>query len=148
MTKSPKQPVSILVVLHDGNNHILLIERADRKNFWQSVTGSLEPGESPEMAAVREVFEETGIILSDGILNNWHESHVYEIYPHWRHRYLDGVTHNTEHVFSAKINRQTPVKLNRSEHTAFEWVSLEEAAERVFSPSNKEAILNLHKHLF
>lgn len=148
MTRSLKRPVSILVVLHDGNNNVLLIERADRKNFWQSVTGSLEPDEEPEAAALREVAEETGVYLSGGQLINWYESNVYEIYEHWRHRYPEGVTHNTEHVFSAKIARETPIKLNRSEHLAFEWVPVEQAAEKVFSPSNKEAILNLHKHLF
>lgn len=146
--KPLKQPVSVLVVLHDGNNNVLLIERADRKNFWQSVTGSIEPGEAPEAAALREVLEETGIYLSDGQLVNWYESNVYEIYAHWRHRYPEGVTHNTEHIFSAQIDCATPIKLCDSEHTAFEWLPLAEAAEKVFSPSNKEAILNLHKHLF
>lgn len=146
--KPLKIPVSVLVVLHDGNGNVLLIERADCKNFWQSVTGSLEPGETPEAAAAREVLEETGIYLSDGQLCNWHESTEYEIYPHWRHRYPAGVTHNTEHIFSAVINRKTPVKISLSEHTAYAWLPLAEAAEKVFSPSNKEAILNLREHLF
>lgn len=145
---APKIPVSVLVVLHDGNGSVLLIERADCKNFWQSVTGSLEENETPEAAAIREVSEETGIYLSDGQLCNWHRSTEYEIYPHWRHRYPAGVTHNTEHVFSAQINRLAPIKINLSEHTAYQWLPAAEAAEKVFSPSNREAILSLHKHLF
>ncbi|MBF0803703.1 MULTISPECIES: dihydroneopterin triphosphate diphosphatase [Neisseria] len=146
--KPPKIPVSVLVVLHDGNGNILLIERADCKNFWQSVTGSLEPNETPQAAAIREVLEETGIYLSDGQLKNWHESTEYEIYPHWRHRYPPGITHNTEHIFSAEINRQTPIKISLCEHTAYAWLPQAEAAVKVFSPSNRAAILNLHKHLF
>ena len=51
--KPLKQPVSVLVVLHDGNGNILLIERADRAGFWQSVTGSIEAGETLAQTARR-----------------------------------------------------------------------------------------------
>lgn len=146
--KPLKQPVSVLVILHDGQGNVLLIERADRAGFWQSVTGSIEPGETLEQTALREVREETGIVLSDGQLNNWYECNEYEIYPHWRHRYPKGITRNTEHVFSAQINRNPPVEIDLREHTAWQWLPIDDAAERVFSPSNKTAILNLHKHLF
>ena len=39
-----KTPVSALVVIHTPDLQVLLLERADRKNFWQSVTGSIEAG--------------------------------------------------------------------------------------------------------
>ena len=102
MAKPLKYPVSALVVLHDGQGHILLIERADRPGFWQSVTGSIEQGESIEQTARREVWEETGIRLSDGQLCNWHESSVYEIYHHWRHRYPEGVFKTANTSFPPK----------------------------------------------
>ena len=137
--KTPKRPVSVLVVLHDGCGFALLLERADRPGFWQSVTGSLEAGETPNQAALREVAEETGIRLLPDDLHDWHYSTVYEIYPHWRHRYADGVTHNTEHLFSARIPRESPLAL--SEHTAYRWLPVAEAAELAFSPSNREALL-------
>ncbi len=35
-----KRPVSVLVVVHDPQGQVLLIERADQPGFWQSVTGS------------------------------------------------------------------------------------------------------------
>ena len=147
MTKPLKYPVSSLVVLHDKHGRILLIERADRPGFWQSVTGSLEAGETPADAALREVWEETGIRLSDGLLDNWYESTVYEIYHHWRHRYPEGVFENREHIFSAEIPPDTPVILQPAEHTAYGWFSIAEAAEKVFSPSNRRAILELGKRL-
>ncbi len=43
--KPLKYPVSALVVLHDEDGNILLIERTAPQGFWQSVTGSLEEGE-------------------------------------------------------------------------------------------------------
>ena len=144
--KPLKQPVSVLVVLHDGNGNILLIERADRAGFWQSVTGSIEAGETLAQTALREVHEETGIALSDGQLHDWQQSRQYEIYPHWRHRYPPGITRNTEHVFSARIAPDTVSMLSK-EHTAFCWLEHTAAAETVFSPSNRQAILELAEHL-
>ena len=143
--KPLKQPVSVLVVLHDGNGNILLIERADRAGFWQSVTGSIEAGETLSQTALREVQEETGITLSDGQLHDWQQSRQYEIYPHWRHRYPPGITRNTEHVFSARIAPDTVIML--SKETAFCWLEHTAAAETVFSPSNRQAILELAEHL-
>lgn len=137
--KAPKIPISVLVVLHDGHGNALLLERADRAGFWQSVTGSLEADETPAQAALREVYEETGIALVRENLRDWQYSTEYEIYPHWRHRYPAGVTRNTEHLFSAQIPRDTPIRL--SEHTASLWLPAKKAAEKAFSPSNRDALL-------
>ena len=116
--KPLKYPVSALVVLHDKDGNILLIERTAPQDFWQSVTGSLEEGEHIEETAWREVWEETGIRLADGQLENWHDSTIYEIYHHWRHRYPKGVFENREHIFSAQIPRDTPIVLQPDEHVA------------------------------
>ena len=141
-----KQPVSVLVVLHDGAGQVLLLERADKADFWQSVTGSIEvEDQCLSETALREVAEETGIVLHPSQLNDWQHSIVYEIYPHWRHRYPPGVTENTEHTFSALIPRDTPIRL--AEHTRYCWLPIKEAAQKVFSPSNREAILALPEHL-
>lgn len=136
-----KQPVSVLVVLHTPDNLVLLLERKDKAGFWQSVTGSVELGETLAETAHREVKEETGIELATGVLHNWQQQTVYEIYPHWRHRYADGITHNTEHTFSACITKDTPIVL--SEHTQYRWLPIEEAAQLASSPSNQQAILAL-----
>ena len=68
---------------------------------------------------------------------------VYEIYPVWRHRYAPGVTHNTEHVFGLLVPRDIPVTLAPREHVRSEWLPWREAADRCFSPSNAEAVLQL-----
>jgi dATP pyrophosphohydrolase len=147
-----KIPQSVLVVIHTPALEVLLIERADKPGFWQSVTGSLdEPDEPLATAAAREVHEETGIAVgspgSPGIpaaaLQDWRLQNVYEIYPVWRHRYAPGVTHNTEHVFGLCVPAGTPVRLAPREHVAYEWLPWREAADRCFSPSNAEAILQL-----
>jgi dATP pyrophosphohydrolase len=144
-----KIPQSVLVVIHTPALEVLLIERADKPGFWQSVTGSLdEPDEPLAGTAAREVQEETGIeVGSPGIpqaaLQDWGLRNVYEIYPVWRHRYAPGVTHNTEHVFGLCVPAGTPVRLAPREHVAYQWLPWREAADRCFSPSNAEAILQL-----
>ena len=124
-----------------------MIERADRENFWQSVTGSLDaPSENLTLAATREVFEETGIAvdqLPEGALHNLHHQIEYEIYPDWRFRYAPGVTRNTEHWFALQVPDNTPIKLSPREHVAYQWLPSEEAAKKCFSRSNGEAILKL-----
>ena len=138
-----KIPVSTLVVIYTPALDVLLLERADHPGFWQSVTGSQDEGETLEQTAAREVLEETGIDARRHDLTSWNLSNVYEIYPVWRHRYAPGVTHNTEHVFGLRVSERIPVVLAPREHLAAEWVPWRDAAERVFSWSNRSAILNL-----
>jgi dATP pyrophosphohydrolase len=148
-----KIPESVLVVIHTPDLQVLLIERTDHPGYWQSVTGSKDSvGESLRAAACREVAEETGIVVgTDAVpqtaLRDWGFSNVYEIYPVWRHRYAEGVTHNTEHVFGLTVPAGTPVTLAPREHLQHVWLPWREAADRCFSPSNAEAILHLPRHL-
>jgi dATP pyrophosphohydrolase len=142
-----KIPISVLVVIYSSNGDVLLIERADRSNFWQSVTGSLDAhDEDLAVAATREVFEETGIVvdqLSAGALRNLDHQIEYEIYPEWRFRYAPGVTRNTEHWFSLMVPVDIQIKLSPREHVAYQWLPFKEAAKKCFSPSNGEAILKI-----
>ena len=143
MAKGYKIPVSTLVVIYTPALEVLLIERADRPGYWQSVTGSQDPGETLRQTAEREVREETGIDASRHELADWRVSNVYEIYAIWRHRYAPGVTHNTEHVFGLRLPARVDVALAPEEHTGFRWLPWREAAEEVFSWSNRQAILML-----
>lgn len=144
-----KIPESVLVVIHSADLQVLLIERADKPGFWQSVTGSKDAVDEPlAETAVREVFEETGIrIGAPGVpldsLRDWQLSNVYEIYPVWRHRYAPGVTRNTEHVFGLCVPRDIAITLAPREHLQHRWLPWREAADLCFSPSNAEAILQL-----
>jgi len=164
-----KIPESVLVVIHTPALEVLLIERADKPGYWQSVTGSKNDLDEPLAdTCAREVAEETGIrlaadpvpgvmgspppparplegasIVPRGALRDWHLVNVYEIYPVWRHRYAPGVTRNTEHVFGLTVPAGTPVLLNPREHLRHQWLPYREAADRCFSPSNAEAILHL-----
>ena len=142
MSRPFKIPRSVLVVIHTTALDVLLIERADRPGYWQSVTGSLDREDEPlAQAARREVAEETGI--TGGTLQDWQQTNVYEIYATWRHRYAPGVTHNTEQAFGLCLPQRVPVRLNPREHLAHQWLPWAEAADLCFSPSNAAAIRHL-----
>jgi dATP pyrophosphohydrolase len=144
MSRPFKIPQSVLVVIHTPALHVLLINRADATEFWQSVTGAKDSqDETYEATARREVMEETGIDCAIGKLTDWGLENVYDIYPRWLHRYEPGITRNTEHVFGLCVPDGTPVTLNPREHTGYRWLPWREAADECFSPSNAEAILLL-----
>ena len=136
-------------MIHTGALDVLLLERADAPGFWQSVTGSKDSvAEALVETCVREVAEETGIVIGSPAvpladLVDWQLANVYDIYPQWQHRYAAGVTRNTEHVFGLRVPRETPVRPAPREHLRFEWLEWRAAADRCFSPSNAEAILQL-----
>lgn len=166
---SYKIPVSVLVVIHTATLEVLLLERADKPGFWQSVTGSKDTiDEALQMTAIREVGEETGIVVqppagqkpplrrdviadvadvASDKLFDWQLSNVFEIYPVWRHRYAPGTRQNTEHVFGLQVPREIPINLAPREHLNFVWLPYREAADKCFSASNAEAILQLPSHL-
>lgn len=139
---SHKLPISVLVVVHTVQREVLLMERALRPGYWQSVTGSLDTMDEPlERAAKREVLEETGI--DGGRLERWSVTYTFEIYQQWRNRFAPGVIHNQESVFALELPQRTPVTLAQEEHTSFEWLPWREAAAKCFSWSNRDAILML-----
>lgn len=138
-----KMPISVLVVIHTPDSQVLLLERADRPGWWQSVTGSQDAGETLAQTAAREVLEETGLDVREHALSDWAWHNVYEIYECYRHRYAPGTTHNTEHVFGLQVPEPLPVQLAPREHLNYQWLPWAAAAAKCFSPSNAEAILRL-----
>lgn len=139
-----KQPTSVLVLVHTKDLHVLLLERADFPEHWQSVTGSRDQDEDLASTAHRELLEETGIDANAfGGAVDWNTTNEYEIFPQWRHRYPPGTTHNTEHVFSLDVGEPVPVMLAPREHIRHAWLPWRAAADRCFSWSNRDAILAL-----
>jgi len=143
-----KIPRSVLVILFTDDRQTLLIERADFAGFWQSVTGSQEADENFAATAAREVEEETGFIAAEfgGVIDLRYES-VYTIYPRWRHRYPDGITHNRERCFALRLPTTLRPTLSPREHVAYEWMPISKAIERVGSWSNAAALEALRLHI-
>jgi len=130
----------VLVVVHTRDGKVLLLRRTDHPGFWQSVTGSLEWGEShPIDAAVRELAEETGLTDVSRLRETGIRNH-YEIFPEWRHRYAPDITHNTEHLFFLKLEAEAVIRLNGSEHSEYCWLTINDALACAGSRTNRDAI--------
>jgi dihydroneopterin triphosphate diphosphatase len=139
-----KRPESVLVVVYTRTGKVLLLRRADHPEFWQSITGSMEWGdEQPAETAARELREETGITVEPQALTDWQIQQRYVLFPQWRYKYAPGVTENTEHFFSLELPDEQSVTVSPGEHLEYLWLPFEQAIERVFSWTNRDALLHI-----
>jgi dATP pyrophosphohydrolase len=121
---------------------VALLKRSQPFEFWQSVTGSLRYGESHAAAAKRELLEETGL-TDEGDLTFTGISRQFTIDSRWRSRFAPGVVENVEYEYRYKMQNRTEITLSEDEHSDFAWLPLAEAAGRVWSWTNKQAIEQL-----
>lgn len=136
-----KNPNGVLVVIYAKNSgKVLMLQRRDDSEFWQSVTGSLAEKETPFLTALREVQEETGwdVNAEKFKLTDCRESIEFEIFPHFRYKYAPNVTHSKEYWFLLELPDERVPSL--TEHLAYQWLEAGQAAELTKSPNNREAI--------
>ncbi len=136
-----KRPESVLVVIYTKGGDVLMLERCAPQDFWQSVTGSLEWGETAALAAQRELKEETG--LSDVLVIDMQHQQDFPILPAWQHRYETGVIENTEHWFRLELAERCTVSLSQPEHRQYRWLPWRDAAQLATSWTNRDAILRI-----
>jgi dATP pyrophosphohydrolase len=136
-----RRPESVLVVVHTPELDCLLLERAEPRGFWQSVTGTLGWAETPAECAAREVEEETGLLPTG--LRDAHVQHTFPILPAWRDRYSPDVHSNLEHLWYLEVPEVRAVRLAPGEHVAYLWLPVEAAIETVASWTNREALQRL-----
>jgi dATP pyrophosphohydrolase len=125
--------------VYTGKGAALLLHRTRPRGFWQSVTGSLEWGESPRQAALREVSEETGL-QAGRALEDWRHTERFPIVGPWRTRYAPGVRFNREHWFGLRLPGRRLVRLNPEEHTEYRWLAVERAIRLASSWTNRKAL--------
>ena len=136
-----KRPVSVLVVIFaQETKRVLMLQRRDDPEFWQSVTGSVEEGETASQAAMREVKEEVAIDVASEQLTliDCQRTVEFEIFSHLRHRYAPGVVRNTESWFCLALPRERQIVF--SEHLTYQWLDAPAAAALTKSWSNRQAI--------
>lgn len=139
-----RRPVSVLVVVYTDALDVLLLQRTKPFDFWQSVTGSLNDGESVASAARRELLEETGL-SSEGELTDSGVERIFTIDPRWRHRFAPGVTENREYEWRYRLWNRQEVTIDEREHSALKWCAIDTAISEVWSWTNREALDNLRK---
>lgn len=140
--KTFKRPQSVLVVICTRGGEFLMLRRAQPSRFWQSVTGSLKPGESPRLAAVREVLEETGLEVGSALID-LRRSVLFPIVRAWQSRYAPRVRFNREYWFALVLETRRLIRLNPEEHLEYRWLPARRAAALASSWTNRDAIRSL-----
>jgi len=136
-----KLPVSVLVVIYaEDTKRVLMLQRRDDPEFWQSVTGSLEEGETAPQAAAREVKEEVAIDVAREqlTLKDCQRTVEFEIFSHLRHSYAPGIMRNTESWFCLALPTEREIVF--TEHLTYRWGDAPEAAALTKTWSNRQAI--------
>lgn len=137
-----KRPQSVLVVICTRGGEFLMLRRVQPSRFWQSVTGSLKPGESPRLAAVREVLEETGLEVGSALID-LRRSMLFPIVRAWQARYAPRVHFNREYWFALILETRRLIRLNPEEHLEYRWLPARRAASLASSWTNRDAIRSL-----
>ena len=141
-----RRPESVLVVVYTAAAEVLLLKRVAPFSFWQSVTGSLDPGETPAETARRELEEETGL-GARGALIDTGVARTFNIDPRWLDRYAPGVTENREYEWRFRLSETAKATIDVDEHSEFRWVCIDEAIELVWSWTNRQALESLRLEL-
>lgn len=134
-----KRPESVLVVVYTQAGQVLMMRRVRPNHFWQSVTGSLKWGESAAQAARRELYEETGILAGNRLVD-LRQQVSFPILPAWRARYAATAHTNIEHWFALQLPSRRLPRLQAAEHSEYRWVSSERALRMASSWTNRKAI--------
>lgn len=122
------------LVVDSSGTKGLLIARRDLKDqtrlIWSLPKGHIEEGETPEIAAIREVAEETGITSeisrSLGVIDFWFMASGKRI-------------HKTVHHFLFKeVSGSLTPQVSEVDDVA--WVPLDEVVERLAYPDEKKLI--------
>ncbi len=141
-TQDYRRPVSVIVIVYTDDHDVLLLRRSKPFDFWQSVTGSLNEGETHAEAAARELFEETGL-TDEGALEYAGVSRQFAIDPRWRDRFEPGVVENVEFEWRYRVAEKLDIVLDTVEHSEYCWLPVADAVEQVWSWTNKDALRQL-----
>jgi 8-oxo-dGTP pyrophosphatase MutT (NUDIX family) len=145
-------PYSVHVFLVRVQKHersYLLFQRKARPelglpDFWQGVSGALEPGEQFAEAALREVEEETSITLRSVVDTGFR--YAYPVRPEWRALYGEVPTEVEERLFFAVLPQGVEPALS-SEHKTSRWCTYSEAEELLTFGANLECLRVVEQRL-
>ena len=135
MTQISVSTIDVYVI--DDSSHpwkVLVLQRAEGTRCptsWETVHGHIEPSESPEHAAVREVREETGLEVD--------RLYVITVQPFFLRK-----TKAVELavVFAAFVKPISRIVLG-PEHQQAEWLDVDAAASRFVWPRERAALAEI-----
>ena len=144
--KPPSRSVSALTWRQgsDGPELLVMLRQPDQGLWWSSVTGMLEPGETPEAAAHRELLEETGLT---GTLHPLGFTHSFWMDPRILGLPAGEPRFNTELCYHLEVAPDAEVHLALNEHSEYRWCGFEEAYDLMMWEGSKAALALLGRKL-
>mgnify|MGYP002745283249 FL=1 len=113
-------------LFHPEDGEILLLKvEAEKVSFWQPITGGIESGESPEEACLREIKEETGMLLACSNLTSLGDFTVK----------IDENLTIHKNLFLV-LTEQKEIQIS-DEHVGAQWIALEKVSSQLYWPSNQ-----------
>ena len=113
-------------------SHILLLKRLEDKSYpkhWGIPTGKVDSNEDILSAMIRELFEETGILLSSQNLSFIRDYHV-----------INEDMSFIYSVFHSTFNSIPQIKICHAEHSDFGWYKIDEIRELKLVPDLNECL--------
>lgn len=144
--RKPSQSVGVLIwrQVASGPEVLMMLRQPQHGRWWQSVTGMVEPEETLEAAAHREVMEETGLsgALEDlGLMHSFWVDPTIVSFPDVEPRF------NTETVYSMRVGPDAEIRLALDEHSEYRWCTISEALGLVPWEGAKAALRILQARL-
>ena len=113
-------------IYHPEEREILLLKVEDETvSFWQPITGGIESGESPEEACLREIKEETGLLLDCSNLTGLGNFTVK----------IDEDLSIHKNLFLV-LTEQKAIQIS-DEHVGAQWVALDKVSSQLYWTSNQ-----------
>ena len=113
-------------IYHPEDREILLLKVENEKvSLWQPITGGIERGESPEEACLREIKEETGLLLACPNLTSLGDFTVK----------IDENLSIHKNLFLV-LTEQKEIQIS-DEHVGAQWVALDKVSSQLYWPSNQ-----------
>ena len=124
-----KQIEVVAAILHDSENRIFATQRGsgDWKDWWEFPGGKVEPGETPEQALKREIWEELETHI---VVERFFQTVEWD-YPKF---------HLTMHCYLCHVESGN---LTLKEHEAARWLSINELDSVQWLPADWEIIERL-----
>lgn len=111
---------------HPEDREILLLKvENETVSFWQPITGGIESGESPEEACLREIKEETDLLLACPNLTSLGDFTVK----------IDENLSIHKNLFLV-LTEQKAIQIS-DEHVGAQWVALDKVSSQLYWPSNQ-----------